>query len=516
MGTAPAVQELLADSPADLLRVPRPASADADPHGRELLWNHIWESLNAGSKIVLFAIVTPMMLAAWGTAQFGVFAIANSCVSLMVFLDFGLRTLTRVGLSDPNLSNADRLRLHAVHVAALAISLATGLVVILSLALTGSWHRWLHLPREGDFVIAAVSGVAAATMLVQLLLERIAAAGKLSVIKAAVFAGNVLGFAAVLTCLRFEIDLARTTVTYFVALAFPLLFLLPKGDLNLRGFLAAMRSLSAAELGAAFKQGYWINTITGSWLLQSYGLIFVISALVSPAEAGRFFLYLKLSEFLSVLGASASEPTIAAIAGSATPEQQRARIRTGYSSAVALCLTGAAGYAFFSADLFRLWLGVSLPTPSTGLLLGLLGAMGAFGRMITAATLGLAQPRPAALSSLAGAIVTLLGVGLFYHSHGAEMILATAAASGLFFIPAGKIVSTRMRSGFAAMWMKPLGEFMPSLFLIVAICWSAAHFGTNIAIKAFAAAAAALICLHYIFRDAPRNKTLSCADEYAC
>ncbi len=515
MAKAPLAAGLLVGAGANLA-LPRPRPAATDPHHRELFWNHIWESLNAGAKMVFFAFVTPLMLSKWGKEQFGLFAIANAAVALMVVLDFGLRTLTRVGLSNPQLNADARLRLHAVHVAAFAMAAAAGLAAIITCALTGWWHRWLNIPPEGDFVIAFVSVIAVATMMVQLLIERIAAAGKLSVIKAAVFAGNVLAAAAVFTCLWLRIGLVPTTIAYFAGLSFPLLFLLPKSDVRPRSLLAAIFSLKRAEIAGAFRQGGWINTITGSWLLQSYGLIFVISALVSPAEAGAFFLYLKLSEFLSVLGASACEPTIAALAGCAAPEQQRSRLDAGYRSAVALCLTGAVGYAFFCSDLFSLWLGTPPPSPYAGVLIGLLGVMTAFARMITAAALGLARPRPAALSLLAGAVVTILAVSLFYHRGGAEMVLGIGAASALFFIPTGMIVSRRMCSTFTAVWLRPVAEFLPALGLIIFLCASAAAFAPNIGIKALAAFAATLICLQHIFRWPVGRESTSCPNECAC
>src|SRR4029077_4030161 len=80
------------------------------PHGRELFLNHVWESLNAGAKILFFALITPMMLSAWGTERFGLFALANSCVALMACLDLGLRMVTRVGLTNPQFSETTKLR----------------------------------------------------------------------------------------------------------------------------------------------------------------------------------------------------------------------------------------------------------------------------------------------------------------------------------------------------------------------------------------------------------------------
>src|SRR5215218_5501467 len=135
MAKAPVAAELVLGSAANLATVPpRPVVAAADPHNRELVWNHIWESLNAGAKMIFFAFVTPMMLGRWGKEQFGLFAIANAAVALMVFLDFGLRTLTRVGLNNPQLDSSARLRLHALHVAAFSIAAASGLAAIIGCA----------------------------------------------------------------------------------------------------------------------------------------------------------------------------------------------------------------------------------------------------------------------------------------------------------------------------------------------------------------------------------------------
>ena len=107
------------------LKFPRPGSAPTptqiagvmnrrDRHGRELFLNHIWESLNAGAKILFFAVATPIMLAAWGQEHFGLFAVANSCVALMACFDLDVRQAAgRERQQDPQ-----RPVLHAVAVRA--------------------------------------------------------------------------------------------------------------------------------------------------------------------------------------------------------------------------------------------------------------------------------------------------------------------------------------------------------------------------------------------------------------
>ncbi|MGI8431148.1 MAG: glycosyltransferase family 9 protein [Chthoniobacterales bacterium] len=485
------------------------ATTGLDRHGRELFWNHLWESLNAAAKTLLFAVLTPLMLAAWGTDRFGLFAVANSCIGLMVFFDGGLRTLTRVGLSDRKLSEPAKFALHARNVGAFVLAAAVGLTIIFTLAATGHWSTWLHLPAGGDLLIAVASLLAAITWLLQLLLERIAATEQqLSKIKATLFAGNVLGFLCLGSCLRLGVGVVPATFAYFAALALPLLFLLPSAQVFSRPFLVALVRLRPRELLAAFQPGAWINVITGSWLLQSYGLVFLIAWVSSPAEAGKFFLFLKLSEFLSVLGASASEPTVAALAGSRSLEEKRQRLATGYRSAVALCLAGAAGYAFFCGDLFRVWLGLSVH-PSLGLLIGLAGAATAFGRMITAACLGLNRPRPAALGALVGALLMVAAVIFGYRAGGAALVLGFAVLAGLFFAPAGLVVSRDLGTTFSRLWLEPILRFAPSLGVIILVCALAARWHHPLATLA-AVGVSGLIAVRHLFpRPAPVYDTRS-------
>lgn len=469
-----------------------------DRHGRELFWNHLWESLNAAAKILLFAVLTPLMLAAWGKENFGLFAVANSCIGLMVFCDAGLRTLTRVGLSDQKLSEPEKFALHARNVSAFVLAAMAGLTIVFALAATGRWSHWLHLPAGGDLLIAVASLLAAITWLLQLLLERIAATEQqLSKIKAALFAGNVLGFLCLGGSLVRGVGVVTATLAYFAVLALPLLFLLPSAQVFSRPFFSALVRLRPRDLLAAFQPGAWINVITGSWLLQSYGLVFLISWVSSPAEAGKFFLFLKLSEFLSVLGASASEPTVAALAGARSLAEKRERLATGYRSAVALCLAGATGYAFFCGDLFRLWLGLSVH-PSLGLLIGLAGAGTAFGRMITAACLGLNRPRPAALGALGGAVLMVAAVFFGYRDGGAPLVLGLAALAGLLFAPAGLVVSRDLGTTFVRTWLEPILRFAPSLGAIILVCALAARWHHPLATLA-AAAVSGLIALRHIF-----------------
>jgi ADP-heptose:LPS heptosyltransferase/O-antigen/teichoic acid export membrane protein len=475
-----------------------PVIQKPDGHGRELFLNHIWESLNAAAKILFFAVLTPMMLSAWGKEQFGLFAVANACVALMAFLDLGLRTLTRLGLTNPTLPESAKVRLHALNVAAFSLAAGAGVAVVVLLAVAGVWHRWLHLPPTGDVVIAVTAVLTAAMMWLQLLLERIAAAGRLSQIKAALFAGNLLAFALVFTLLHRGAALANVTTVYFAALAFPLLFLLPLAGLRAAEFLRVLFRLRPTEIFSTIKSGGFINLITASWIFQSYGLVLLISCFVGPAAAGTFFLFLKLSELLSVLGASASEPIIAALAGAATAQDRQRHFATGYKSAIALCLTGAVGYTFFCGDLFRIWLHRSLDHSYTGLLIGLFGIAAGFTRMITTASLGVGKPRAAALGLFAGAILVAGTIVAFRGNGGAELILAAGFIAAVFVVPAAQILAREFGSHFRKVWIEPVIRFTPALLIIIAVCAAASRIG-NLTAAATAIVGSALICGRHIF-----------------
>ena len=469
------------------------------PHGRELFLNHVWESLNAGAKILFFALITPMMLSAWGTERFGLFALANSCVALMACLDLGLRMVTRVGLTNPQFSETTKLRLHALNFVAFAIGAGAAVTVVAVLAAIGCWHRWLHLPQSGDLVIALTALLTVAMMSLQLLVEPIAAAGHLSRIKAALFVGNLFAFGIVVALLHRGASVATVTAAYLTALGLPLLFLLANAHLQPRKFLRAAFQLRPHEIVCTLRAGGWINLITTSWVFQSYALVLLISWMMGPAAAGAFFLFLKLADALSVLGASASEPTIAALAGTPTVLERHRSFAIGYKSAIALCATGAVGYSFFCNDLFRIWLHRSLDHSYSGLLIGLFGVATGFNRMVASSSIGLGKPRPAALGLLAGTAFLVIVVTLLHGRGGLEMILAAACLGALFLLPAAVIIARELGADFTRIWLQPVVSFAPQLGLIILVCWGAAQIaGLSFAIMA--ALISAGICAQYIFR----------------
>jgi len=476
-----------------------------DRHGHELFLNHVWESLNTAAKILFFVVVTPLMLASWDKERFGLFALANSSVALMVVFDLGLRALTRVALSNNSITQEEKVRRYAANIAAFAFASTSALLLIFLLALNGCWRHWLHLPAGGDFVMAAAPAIAAGTMLLQLLVEPVAAEGFLSRIKANLFVGNLIAFGIVIASLRIGASVAVVTVLYLGTLALPLLFLLPAAHLQTGIFGRPMIGLKVEDILWAFRLGSWNNVLNLAWLLQGYGLLFLISILIDPVQAGIFFLYLKLTEMLSVLGASTTEPTIAALASASTSAQRRRRFNAAYKSAAALCLTGAVAYTFFCSDLLRLWLGRSLDNPFTGLLIALFGLSAAFTRMVTAACIGLDRPRPAAIGALAGALVTTAGVSALYHRVGTEGVLLIGAGSGLFLVPAAVAIARTMGGGFLTIWIKPVKEFAPSLVVIASLCWLAAY-SANLSAIILAVLTCALICIRHIFRQ-PRRMT---------
>src|SRR6267378_738524 len=101
------------------------SSEMTDRHGYELFLNHVWESLNTAAKILFFVVVTPLMLTSWGKERFGLFALANFFVALMVVLDLGLRALTRVALSNNSITQEAKVLRYAGNIAAFALASAS-------------------------------------------------------------------------------------------------------------------------------------------------------------------------------------------------------------------------------------------------------------------------------------------------------------------------------------------------------------------------------------------------------
>lgn len=476
-----------------------------DPHGRELFLNHVWESLTAGAKILFFAVVTPMMLSTWGEARFGLFAVANSCVALMAITDLGLRMVTRVALSNRHLSDSAKLRLHAANFAAFVLAAGAATSIVALLALAGFWHRFLRVPDAGDFVIATTVLLTAVMMSLQLLVEPLAAAGHLSRIKAALFTGNVFAFAIVVALLHRHVGVTVVTTSYFAAIACPLLFLLPAANVQSRRFLAALTHLRPAEIFSTFSRGGWINLITAAWVFQTYALVLIVSWTMGPAAAGTFFLFLKLSDLLGLLGASASEPTIAALAAASGRQDRHRYFATAYRSALALCLTGAAGYTFFCDDLFLIWLHRSLTYSYTGLLIGLFGIAIGFSRIVTAAAVGLSKSRSAALGLLAGTALLVTLIGVMHGRGGPEMLLALSCIAAGCLLPAAARVARDIGGGISVVWLKPVIRFAPRLCLIVTVCAVAQNRGSPW--MSAAVVICAFVCGDYIFRP-PRSRTL--------
>lgn len=471
-------------------------------HNRELVWNHLWESCNAGAKILLFAVLTPIMLANWGTANFGLFAVANSCVALMAVVDLGLRLLTRRGLSDSLLSESGRARLRAVNLLGFLAAAGVTIAIIGALALGRCWHRWLNLPPVADSVIVTTALLTALTMSLQLLFEPIAAAGRLSQVKALLFAGNVLAFAVVLLLLAHNAAVATTIAAYYAALALPLLLFLPFARLEWVGLLRAISNIRGRELMNALGSGRWLNLITASWIGQSYGLVFLVSWLLGPAAAGTFFLYLKLAELLGVLGASASEPTIAAVAGATTLLDRKRHFATSYRSAVVLCLAGASAYAFFTGELFQYWLHRPADQLYIGLLIGLFGIATGFTRIVAAGSIAVDRARSAALAMSGGALL-LVAALVAFHKHGLEVILLAGVCSPVLLVPTAREIAREVGSTSPEMWIGPIRDFLPALVIICSVHAVAASTG-SLVFTGVALAISALVALRYLFKT-PRK-----------
>ena len=72
---------------------------------RELFQNQLWQSANFVAKGLFLLLLTPLMLARWGSDGYGLFALSSSLLVSMALLDGGVRNLTRIGIAEAHKSD---------------------------------------------------------------------------------------------------------------------------------------------------------------------------------------------------------------------------------------------------------------------------------------------------------------------------------------------------------------------------------------------------------------------------
>ena len=440
---------------------------------RELLRNQLWHGANFLSKGLTLFLLTPLMLRLWGKEQYGVYALCSSLFVSLALLDGGVRSLTRVRLA---------ARVHQPDSPAPGLILAQGLITFflvcasaLLFALIAGWGgRWdtlLQLPAGGQNILIGSGIFTALWMGSVLALEPVAAAGHLSRVKSANTWGVI--FALPLCALVLILGggpFAVITVMTGCLMAPNLILFIRSGiwrELSLPR-LPAWPSVARNTLRHGFP--YYLTTV--ALIAKTHGLTFFISALAGPAEAGIFYVLLRLSEILSNVAGASSETSVATLAG--VPSAERPRLFQKAWAWISLtCFHGALVLVFWVPRFWDIWLPnfTSLP-PSLWPALALFGFAGAWSQMAVNASMGLDRVRSAAAIVMLEAILTVTGA-LWGYDHG--------EFTGLFFGGCLAVLATLAQSfhlrhalgeTFRRTWLQPWIPLLPGLALSAATLYA--------------------------------------------
>jgi O-antigen/teichoic acid export membrane protein len=433
---------------------------------RELLLNQLWQSANFVSKAAFLIVLTPLMLAKWGAEQYGLFALASSLLVSMALLDGGVRALTRIRMAEA-IKRGDEVALRRAFgeglvtfgfVAFLATLVAAGL------AASGLLTEWFRLPPGGGLVLGVTVAMTGVLMTTFLGLEPLAARGNLSTLKAA----NTWGAIAAMPACGLAVWLGAPVLVavilysacamipnFIVAAKHGIYALFPWRDRSVFHPLVVLETL---------RSGIWYYLTTVSLIIKGHALTFVVSALAGPAEAGLFYILLRVTEIIGNVGATASETSLASLATARSDEERAKSFRQSWLYVSVFCLHGAVVLALLGEPLLRLWLpGDHQIVAGLGAAMAAFGLAGAVSRVAVNASMGLGIVRMAATGNLAEA---LLDVGLAtvgYRLAGLPGLLVGGSLGLVAMLPVSNRVARLCGESFLAAYGRPLLLLVPGL-----------------------------------------------------
>lgn len=482
-----------------------PPDCPQTAHRSELTRNQVWEAGATFAKAAFFFAVCPAITAQLGREAFGLFAVALSALACVVASDFGIRLHTRIRLSEAMGDAPQQAKALAASLAAYALLLAGMVVCVSIVASAGGWASLLRLPAGGDRVIAVTAAAGAVYVFSLLLLEPLAASGRLSTVRAAVFWGNVIALPAVLGAASLHASVAVLIAAYLAALTAPNLLTSASQKASrerLRDAAHAMPSITWQDVAATFGGSRWYALTAFTWLAKSYGLTFIIGSAWGTAEAGRYFILLKLSELLSVLGASIADTTIAGLATLRTPGERAARFALTLRYVLAMSLPGFVLLACACSVLLQKWFHQEVPDAAIGIWVGLHGLAAGFRSVVLAACIGAGLRRMAALSSVAETALAVGGTFAVLHASGLAAVFMVGFASAASLLPAAFSLARSFQASSVEVWLKPAAVFLVGAAGAAALAFGGFRSGSWLWVAAAAAwgAIASMVCLRAAFR----------------
>jgi O-antigen/teichoic acid export membrane protein len=433
---------------------------------RELFLNQLWQSANFLSKAGFLVLLTPLMLWKWGADRYGLFALASSLLVSMALLDGGVRALTRIRLANA-LKEKDeetfrRIYAEGLYTFILVVLLASAGAMIL--ASTGGMTTLLRLPEGGAAVLVMTVLMTGVLMTTLLGLEPLAARGSLSILKAA----NTWGALAAVPICALAVWLGRSVgevvFLYAACLIAPNLVVAARSGLLAHAPWKYFLRFGPRVAIRTLRDGAWYYLTTVSLVMKTHLLTFLVSALAGPAEAGIFYVLLRLSEVVGNVGATASETSLAALAGARSETERFQNFSHSWLYVAVFCLHGALVFALLGDQLIHLWLpGAELLPRGAGAALAAFGLAGAFSRVVVNAAMGLDITRLAALANLAEAMTAVILAGVGYHLGGLTGLLIGGSTGVVFLLPPAQKIARLCGRGFFGLYATPLLVLVPGL-----------------------------------------------------
>jgi len=449
---------------------------------RELFLNQLWQGLNFLSKAAFLGLLTPLMLHVWGPAGYGMFALASSLLVSLAILDCGIRSLTRLRLCDALAKNdtADFNLAVCEGVVAFAWIALAAFIMAVGVALFHGWSRSLNLPAEGDFLIPMTVGLVGLFMSSVLLLEPLAAQGRVSALKAVNTIGALTAIPVVGLLVWRGCSVTLATFVYFLCLTLPNVVLLVRVHIQRVGGMdwREWRAPRWHHLTATWHAGGWFYVTTLALIAKTHALTFVVSAISGPAVAGTFYILLRITEFVGGLGATSSDTSLASLANEPSPAKRAENFRHGYLYALIFCLHGTLVLGFLTPLLLSYWLTgpAAHITSIMAWAMAIYGLSGAFSKVVVNAAMGVSLVRQAAVGNLIEAFLVIASGLVLQHFLGLTGIFIGATLSAVALFPASAALARNFRESSAKTWLAPIGEqgllLLASALVLGAAAWS--------------------------------------------
>ncbi len=446
---------------------------------KELLKNQVWQVLNFGSKAGFLILLTPLMISKWGAEGYGLFALASSLLVSMAILDGGVRALTRIQMAEA-WKKGDEGTARQVYQEGLLTFISISLLAVAASALfaaTGCLTSLLRLPEGGARVLVMTVGCTAVLMTTLLLLEPLAARGKLSAMKAANTWGAILAIPLCAVLVFCGASVGIVIFAYAASLTLPNLIIAWRNGLFELLLFQEISRFTPQIFCRTLRSGLCYYLTTLSLIGKTHALTFLVSGMAGPAEAGVFYVLLRLSEIVGNVGATASETSLAALAAAHETKDRGEKFRQSWLHVALFCTQGTLVFIFLSQHLLSLWLHHEETIPMhIGSSLAAFGLAGAFSRVVVNASMGLSLVRSAAIAGLWEAGGSICAAAAGFHFWGLPGLFFGGSVGILALLPISNRISEFCGWASIGRWfffLRPLlPGFLASALILYAASWS--------------------------------------------